>query len=190
MKRKSFAIYGLLLVCFSLFGVACADNKKPTVNEMVSLTIKPKKNYTKTSGTFVIENPTEKEMQLLEIYADIFIDGKDIGSFLKKTDALINPQQKINIGFYNETNNAQIGELSGTVNLKCKGYIKGKINNEYISNSFNIEKSVIVGAKALDDVLENSPQELKQLKKEQKKIEKQMKKNEKDKRKMQDQAES
>ena len=190
MKIKSLPIYGLFLVCFSLFWTACSDNKKPTVSEIANLTVKPKKNYTKTSGAFVISNPNEKEMQLLEIYADIFIDGKDIGSFLKKTDAIINPQQKISIGFYNEVNNTQIGELTGAINIKCKGYIKGKINNENISNSFEVEKTVIVGAKALDDNLEKSPEELKQMKKEQKKLEKQMKKNEKDKRKMQDQAES
>lgn len=190
MKIKSLPIYWLFFVGFSLFWTACSEYKKPTVTDIVNLTVKPKKNYTKASGALVINNPNDKEIQLLEIYADIFVDGKDIGSFLKKTDALINPQQKISIGFYNETNNTQMGELSGVVNIKCKGYIKGKINDENITNSFQIEKSVIVGGKAAEDDLEKSSQEMKQLKKEQKKIEKQMKKNEKDKRKMQDQAES
>jgi hypothetical protein len=190
MKIKSLSTYWLFFVCFALFCTACSEYKKPTVNDIVNLTVKPKKNYTKTSGALVINNPNEKEIQLLEIYADIFVDGKDIGSFLKKTDALINPQQKISIGFYNETNNTQIGDVSGVVNVKCKGYIKGKINNENITNSFEVEKSVIVGAKTSGDDLEKSAEEMKQLKKEQKKMEKQMKKNEKDKRKMQDQAES
>ncbi len=181
----------ILLICFPiLFSIGCGGPKKPVLKEMSDLLMKPKKTYTRTSGNFVIENRNDQEMQILEIYADVKINGKSVGSFIKKTDAVISPNNSISIGFYNETNNELIGELTNSVELSLKGYFKARVNEENVSNSFDYVKSIVPGVKSeiTDDPI-NSESNKKMLK-EQKKIEKQMKKNEKDKRKMQNQVES
>ena len=148
-----------------------------------------KKKITKISGNLIVENDNDNAMQLLEVYADVTLDGVEVGFFRQKIDALIGPKKSISIGFYKEveTKNISLGE--GAIVLKLKGYFKAKVNDTDISNSFNYSKNVIIDARSKDEVNLNVNPSKTEIK-EQKKMEKKMKKNEKDKRKFQNQAES
>ena len=180
----SFIPFVILVIC-----IGCGGPKKPILQEVKELSIKSKKKITKISGNLIVENDNDNAMQLLEVYADVTLDGVEVGFFRQKIDALIGPKNSISIGFYKEveTKNISLGE--GAIVLKLKGYFKAKVNDTDISNSFNYSKNVIIDARSKDEVNLNVNPSKTEIK-EQKKMEKKMKKNEKDKRKFQNQVES
>ena len=180
----SFIPFVILVIC-----IGCGGPKKPILQEVKELSIKSKKKITKISGNLIVENDNDNAMQLLEVYADVTLDGVEVGFFRQKIDALIGPKNSISIGFYKEveTKNISLGE--GAIMLKLKGYFKAKVNDTDISNSFNYSKNVIIDARSKDEVNLNGNPSKTEIK-EQKKMEKKMKKNEKDKRKFQNQVES
>lgn len=187
MKNKLILLLLSIALCIS----ACSSYKKPELKELTSLKVNVKKKFTKLNGTITFFNPNDETIRLHELYFDAFFNGNDVGSYTKKTDALISGQGEISIPFYLEVNNEQYNSATDEIEFVIKGYINGKIKDEEISLSFDETNLIKTNGKYVDDEdSEKTKQELKQEKKEQKKLEKEQKKLEEIKRKASKEIES
>lgn len=172
-------IQGFLFAMIVLFVVSCSSYEKPKLKELSSVKINVKNKFTKLSGTLIFANENTESMGLNEIYFDAFFNGKDVGSFTKKTDAIIPAQGQVSLPFYLEINNNEYDSDSKEIELTLKGYVNGKIKDQSSSLSFDERKVILLDGKPTDDNSgDKSKEELKQEKKEQKKLEKEHKKNE------------
>lgn len=179
-------MYKKILFLFSILFLlnSCSSYQKPTFKELSSVKINIKHKFTKLSGTITFSNPNAESLLVNELYFDAFFNGNDVGSFTKKTDAIIPAEGQISMPFYIEINNEEFDTEINEIELNLKGYINGKIKDENISLSFNETKSITPNGKASSDDSEGkSKEEIKQEKKEQKKLEKEQKKIEEMKRK-------
>ena len=179
MKTKLF-----FALSIALFISSCSSFEKPTLKEISSVKVNIKKKFTKLSGTLIFTNPNTENIGLNELYFDVLFNGKDVGSYTKKSDAIIPAQGQISLPFYIEINNEEYDATSNEIELSIKGYINGKIKNENISLSFDEKKNVLANGKMSDEEdPDKTKEEIKQEKKEQKKLEKEQKKEESIKRK-------
>jgi LEA14-like dessication related protein len=176
---KKIIFFLLVVVSFT----SCSSYEKPVLKEISSTKINIKNKFTKVNGTLVFTNPNAESIGLNEMYFDVFFNGNDVGSFTKKTDAIIAGQGQISLPFYIEVNNDEYDSKVEEIELELKGYVNGKIKNETISLSFDERKMINPNSKIDTNDSEKSKEEIKQEKKEQKKLEKENKKLEETKRK-------
>jgi LEA14-like dessication related protein len=179
MKTKLFFI-----ILVALFVGSCSSYEKPTLKEISSVKITIKKKFTKLNGTLIFMNPNAENIGLNEMYFDVLFNGNDVGSYTKKSDAIIPAQGQISLPFYIEINNEEYDVSSNEIEMTIKGYINGKIKSENISLSFDEKRNVLLNGKiSKEEDSDKTKEEIRQEKKEQKKIEKEQKKEESIKRK-------
>lgn len=168
----------ILILALAVSASSCNRYKDPEWKGVSNLEIKSKRKYLAVSAILNFGNTNDKKILIKELYADVKLNGKDVGSIVRGTDLDVSPLESFRLPFYIEADKESVGyneEKDIAYEIKADGFIRCEIDGPEVTRKFNFtERCGITGKK---NSSEDNPS--KDLDKELKKQQNQMKKDEK-----------
>jgi hypothetical protein len=172
MKKQIF----LALLAFVTLA-SCHSVKPLKFKSLEEASLRAKRKYLVLNGTFFFQNENEQQVHILELYADITFNGKNVGSVVRKPNQDVPGNQSARVPFYFEADKERVGydeAVDFAYDVALDGFVKYEMNGVVSSTKFNNKQRLSLGDKTQDSSNNGSNKVLeeKQLKKEQREIRK------------------
>ena len=171
---KKYSIPFLILI---IFLVSCHSVKPLQFKSLEEASLRAKRKYLVFNGTLIFQNENEHSVHVLELYADITYNGKNVGSVIRKPDQDIPSNQSERIPFYFEADKTRLNydeAVDFAYDVAMDGFVKYEMNGVVSSTKFNCKERLSLGDKSEEANKADGPNKaaLKTLKREQREIRK------------------